>query len=136
MEGYKRHDPAGASGLRHGVVHLPILVAHRGGRRAREIEEEVARGLLRPPSQVVDLVDAVERVVLTIPGYWPASICCFSPSPLGPPAISTNVGSQSRAANFPVVVGSHLIPSPRQRKRRYREAYCHRGTRDRRSRRF
>ena len=34
-----------------------------------------------------------------MPGYWPASICFFSPSPLGPPAMSTNVGSQSRAAN-------------------------------------
>src|SRR5262245_32070637 len=34
-----------------------------------------------------------------MPGYCPASSCCFSPSPLGPPAASTSVGSQSRAAN-------------------------------------
>src|SRR4030095_5569306 len=35
-----------------------------------------------------------------MPGYCPASICCFNPSPLGPPAISTRVGSQSREANI------------------------------------
>src|SRR4029450_5517719 len=34
-----------------------------------------------------------------MPGYWPASICFLSPSPLGPPAMSTKVGTQSRAAN-------------------------------------
>src|SRR6516165_9069843 len=34
-----------------------------------------------------------------MPGYSPASIRFFSPSPGGPPAMSTNVGSQSRAAN-------------------------------------
>src|SRR5262245_5867688 len=34
-----------------------------------------------------------------MPGYCPASSCCLSPSPLGPPAISTKVGSQSSAAN-------------------------------------
>ena len=34
-----------------------------------------------------------------MPGYCPASICFFSPSPLGPPAMSTSVGSQSSAAN-------------------------------------
>ena len=34
-----------------------------------------------------------------MPGYCPASICCFSPSPLGPPAMLTKVGSQSSAAN-------------------------------------
>ena len=35
-----------------------------------------------------------------MPGYLPASICFFSSSPLGPPAISTNVGSQSSDANI------------------------------------
>src|SRR6516162_10294194 len=34
-----------------------------------------------------------------MPGYSPASIRFFNPSPLGPPAISTKVGTQSRAAN-------------------------------------
>src|SRR5262249_35774044 len=37
------------------------LVAHCGRRRAREIEEEVARRLLRSAGQVVDLVDTIER---------------------------------------------------------------------------
>ena len=31
-----------------------------------------------------------------MPGYLPASICFFNSLPLGPPAISTNVGTQSR----------------------------------------
>ena len=35
-----------------------------------------------------------------MPGYWPASICFFSPSPLGPPAMSTNVGTQSSDAKM------------------------------------
>src|SRR5215475_12854062 len=39
-------------------------------------------------------------VVFTMPGYCPASIRCFSPSPFGPPAISTSVGTQSREANI------------------------------------
>ena len=34
-----------------------------------------------------------------MPGYLPASICSFSPLPLGPPAMSTSVGTQSSAAN-------------------------------------
>src|ERR1700722_8086943 len=34
-----------------------------------------------------------------MPGYCPASICVFNPSPFGPPAISTSVGTQSSAAN-------------------------------------
>ena len=37
-----------------------------------------------------------------MPGYCPASIRCFSPSPLGPPAISTNVG-------HPVEGGEHFV---------------------------
>src|SRR5712691_9187807 len=41
-------------------------------------------------------------VVLTIPGYFPASICFLRPSPLGPPAISTSVGSQSSEATISV----------------------------------
>src|SRR5262245_48486120 len=42
-----------------------------------------------------------------MPGYLPASICFFSPSPFGPPAISTKVGNQSRDANswFLIVPG-------------------------------
>src|SRR5512144_1998610 len=35
-----------------------------------------------------------------MPEYLPASICFFSPSPLGPPAMSTKVGTQSSAANI------------------------------------
>src|SRR4029453_2964097 len=34
-----------------------------------------------------------------MPGYLPSWICCFNPSPLGPPAMSTSVGTQARAAN-------------------------------------
>jgi hypothetical protein len=36
-----------------------------------------------------------------MPGYWPASIWFFSASPLGPPAMSTNVGSQSSGGVTP-----------------------------------
>ena len=61
VEGDERQDPAGRPGLRHGVVHLPVLVAHRRRRRAREIEEVVARRLLRLAFEVVALVEAVER---------------------------------------------------------------------------
>src|SRR5580692_11183188 len=43
VEWNERHDPARRTRLRHGVVHLPVLVANRRWRRAREIEEEVAR---------------------------------------------------------------------------------------------
>src|SRR5215510_3833583 len=35
-----------------------------------------------------------------MPGYLPASICVFRASPVGPPAMSTSVGSQSSAANI------------------------------------
>src|SRR5215471_7384381 len=53
-------------------------------------------------------------VVLTMPGYWPASICFLSPSPLGPPAISTRVGSQSRDANISFLIVPGLM-TPGQR---------------------
>src|SRR5262249_12798593 len=53
-------------------------------------------------------------VVLTMPGYWPAPICFFSPSPLGPPAMLTNVGSQSRDANISFLTVPGLI-TPGQR---------------------
>src|SRR5262244_2791523 len=49
-----------------------------------------------------------------MPGYWPASICFFSPSPLGPPAMFTNVGSQSREANISFLTVPGLI-TPGQR---------------------
>src|ERR1700760_3531640 len=53
-------------------------------------------------------------VVLTMPGYCPASIRCFSSLPLGPPAISTRVGSQSRAANISfLTVPGLMTPGPR-----------------------
>ena len=35
-----------------------------------------------------------------MPGYLPASISFFSPSPFGPPAMSTKVGSQSSDAKM------------------------------------
>ena len=50
-----------APALRHGVVHLPVLVAHRRRRRARVVEEDVARRFLGRAFQIVALVDAVER---------------------------------------------------------------------------
>src|SRR5689334_11247119 len=44
-----------------------------------------------------------------MPGYCPASIRCFSASPLGPPAISTRVGSQSRDANISFLIVPGLM---------------------------
>src|SRR5262245_57249156 len=61
VERRERQDPAFWAGLRHGVVHLPVLVAYRRRRRAREIEEVVARRLGRLAFEVVTLVDAIER---------------------------------------------------------------------------
>src|SRR5215468_2988108 len=49
-----------------------------------------------------------------MPGYCPASICCFSPSPFGPPAISTKVGTQSREANISFLTVPGLM-TPGQR---------------------
>src|SRR5215475_4697098 len=49
-----------------------------------------------------------------MPGYWPASICFFSPSPFGPPAMSTNVGSQSREAKMSFLTVPGLM-TPGQR---------------------
>ena len=54
-----RIQPAG-TGLRHRVVEFPVLVAHRRWRRARVVEEGVARRLLRFVREVIDLVDAIE----------------------------------------------------------------------------
>src|SRR5262249_49340762 len=52
-----------------------------------------------------------------MPGYCPASSCCLSPSPLGPPAISTKVGNQSSAANswFFTVPGRNARPEDHRR---------------------
>src|SRR5262245_3590844 len=61
VEGRERHDPAGRPWLRHGVVHLPVLVAHCGRRGAGEVEEVVARRLGRLAFEVVALVEAVKR---------------------------------------------------------------------------
>src|SRR5262250_379385 len=49
-----------------------------------------------------------------MPGYWPPSICFFSPSPLGPPAMLTSVGTQSRDANMSFLTVPGLI-TPGQR---------------------
>ena len=61
VERDERHDPAGRPRLRHGVVHLPVLVAHRGRRRPREIEEVVPRRFFRRAFEIGALVEAVER---------------------------------------------------------------------------
>ena len=61
VERDERHDPAGRPRLRHGVVHLPVLVAHRRRRRARVVEEVVARRLVRRAFEIVALVEAIER---------------------------------------------------------------------------
>src|SRR5215468_5622295 len=47
-------------------------------------------------------------------GYCPASIRCFSSSPLGPPAISTRVGTQSSEANISFLIVPGLM-TPGQR---------------------
>src|SRR5262245_54718460 len=57
----KWQDPPFWSRLRRGVVSLPVLVAHRRRRCAREVEEEIARRLLRFAFEIVTLIDAVER---------------------------------------------------------------------------
>ena len=49
-----------------------------------------------------------------MPGYWPASICFFSPSPFGPPAMSTRVGTQSSEANISFLTVPGLM-TPGQR---------------------
>src|SRR5215471_3752212 len=49
-----------------------------------------------------------------MPGYWPASICFFSPSPFGPPAMLTNVGTQSREAKMSFLTVPGLM-TPGQR---------------------
>ena len=54
-------DPALRPGLRHGVIHLPVLVADGGRRRARVVEEIVAGRLIGFPFEEVALVDAIER---------------------------------------------------------------------------
>jgi hypothetical protein len=48
--------------------------------------------------EILTLIETIKRG-LNDAGYWPASIWFFSPSPFGPPAMSTNVGNQSSAAN-------------------------------------
>src|SRR5262245_12357721 len=53
--------PAIRPWLRHVVVHLPVLIAHRRRRGSRVVEEEIAGRLFRSPGQVVDLIDAIER---------------------------------------------------------------------------
>src|SRR5262249_48121753 len=98
MEGGQRQDPALRTGLRHGVVHLPVLVAHRRRRCARVVEEIVTRRLFRPAAQIFDLVDAVERSPDDA-GILSGLDLLLEPVTLGPAAISTKVGSQSRAAN-------------------------------------
>src|ERR1700675_4894338 len=60
-KGTSGHDPAGRPGLRHRVVHLPVLVANGRWGRAREIEEEVARRFVAGAFEVSALVEAVER---------------------------------------------------------------------------
>ena len=48
-----------------------------------------------------------------MPGYLPALICLFSSLPFGPPAISTNVGTQSRDAKISLkIVPGLMMPGP------------------------
>src|SRR5262245_22198623 len=47
--------------LRDVVVHFPVLVAHRCGRRTGEEVEHLTSRLFGLPCQVVQLIDAVER---------------------------------------------------------------------------
>src|SRR5262244_3354756 len=49
-----------------------------------------------------------------MPGYLPVMICLFKSSPFGPPAISTNVGSQSSEAKMSLKMVPGLI-TPGQR---------------------
>src|SRR5208337_545775 len=53
-------EPSGRSPWRHRVIHLPVLVAHRGGRRAREVEEDITRRVLRRAFEIGELIEAVE----------------------------------------------------------------------------
>ena len=92
------HDPAGRPGLRHGVVHLPVLVADRGRRRAREVEEVVTRRLVRRPSRYSRWFTP-SSVVLTMPGYCPALDLLLQILTLRTARDVTKVGNQSSAAN-------------------------------------
>jgi hypothetical protein len=56
-----RGDEARRGFGRDREIHLPILVAHRRRVRAGIVEEGIARRLLRPAGQIIDLVHAVER---------------------------------------------------------------------------
>jgi hypothetical protein len=42
VERHQRQDPRVCRLVRHRVVHLPVLVAHRRRRRARVVEEDIA----------------------------------------------------------------------------------------------
>jgi hypothetical protein len=60
VEGDERHDPARRPRLRHGVIHFPVFITHRGWRRPRVVEEHFARRLVRCAFEIVALVEAVE----------------------------------------------------------------------------
>ena len=47
--------------LSHVIVHLPVLVSHRGRCRSRVVEEHVARRCRRSAFEVIALLDSVER---------------------------------------------------------------------------
>jgi len=66
-----------------GGMRAPCVVRWPGHIKPGTVRKEIFASL-----EVVALVDAVERR-LDDPGYVPASICFFSPSPLGPPAMLT-----------------------------------------------
>src|SRR5215467_12910424 len=61
VERDERHDPAGRPGLRHGVVHLPVLVADGRRRGTREVVEDVARRVRGLALEIVPLVEAIQR---------------------------------------------------------------------------
>ena len=53
-------NPAGVVG-HHGEVHLPVLVPHRRWVLTRVVQEAIARRLVGLASEIVDLVDTIER---------------------------------------------------------------------------
>src|SRR6266550_720660 len=60
VEGRRRIKCSEAGRAHHGVVELPVLVAHRRGIATLVVEEVLAIRLFRLASEVVDLVEPIE----------------------------------------------------------------------------
>ena len=113
VERDERHDPSSRPALRHRVVHLPVFVPDRGRRCSREVEEVITRRVWTLALQEVSLVDAVERR-LDNTGVRSRLDLLLQPVSFGPPAMSANVGSQSRAANnWLITVPGWMCPGHR-----------------------